>query len=70
MCTPTQGVWQPAGCKTIEDQFFELAVNLNRLAFEQQFHYGARPDMQRAPNTPARDGTHPLSPIVLQGTPL
>ena len=35
--------------KTIEDQFFELEVNLNRLAFEQQFHYGARPDMQRAP---------------------
>ena len=27
--------------KTIEDQFFELEVNLNRLAFEQQFHYGA-----------------------------
>jgi len=26
--------------KTIEDQFFELEVNLNRLAFEQQFHYG------------------------------
>ena len=26
--------------KTLEDQFFELEVNLNRLAFEQQFHYG------------------------------
>jgi V-type H+-transporting ATPase subunit d len=26
--------------KSIEDQFFELEVNLNRLAFEQQFHYG------------------------------
>lgn len=26
--------------KTIEDSFFELEVNLNRLAFEQQFHYG------------------------------
>ena len=41
--------------KTIEDQFFELEVNLNRLAFEQQFHYGARPEMQRAPTR-----THPL----------
>ena len=26
--------------KSIENQFFELEVNLNRLAFEQQFHYG------------------------------
>jgi len=26
--------------KSLEDQFFELEVNLNRLAFEQQFHYG------------------------------
>jgi V-type H+-transporting ATPase subunit d len=26
--------------KTLEDQFYELEVNLNRLAFEQQFHYG------------------------------
>ena len=26
--------------KSIEDQFFELEVNLNRLSFEQQFHYG------------------------------
>merc|ERR1711967_129537 len=26
--------------KSIEDHFFELEVNLNRLAFEQQFHYG------------------------------
>jgi len=26
--------------KSIEDYFFELEVNLNRLAFEQQFHYG------------------------------
>jgi len=26
--------------KTLEDQFFELEVNLNRLSFEQQFHYG------------------------------
>jgi len=26
--------------RTIEDSFFELEVNLNRLAFEQQFHYG------------------------------
>ncbi|KAL1524096.1 hypothetical protein AB1Y20_019006 [Prymnesium parvum] len=26
--------------KSIEDQFFEMEVNLNRLAFEQQFHYG------------------------------
>ena len=26
--------------KSLEDQFFELEVHLNRLAFEQQFHYG------------------------------
>ena len=26
--------------KSLEDQFFEQEVNLNRLAFEQQFHYG------------------------------
>ena len=26
--------------KTLEDSFFELEVNLNRLSFEQQFHYG------------------------------
>ena len=26
--------------KSVEDQFFELEVRLNRLAFEQQFHYG------------------------------
>jgi len=26
--------------KSLEDQFFELEVNLNRLAFKQQFHYG------------------------------
>mmetsp|Transcript_8692 Transcript_8692/g.22693 ORF Transcript_8692/g.22693 Transcript_8692/m.22693 type:complete len:350 (-) Transcript_8692:565-1614(-) len=26
--------------KSLENQFFELEVNLNRLAFEQQFHYG------------------------------
>ena len=26
--------------KSVEDQFFELEVNLNRLAFDQQFHYG------------------------------
>merc|ERR1711965_989188 len=26
--------------KSIEDQFFELEVNLNRLSFEQQFHLG------------------------------
>ena len=26
--------------KSLEDQFFELEVNLNRLSFEQQFHYG------------------------------
>ncbi|KAL3932966.1 MAG: hypothetical protein SGPRY_000490 [Prymnesium sp.] len=26
--------------KSLEDQFFEMEVNLNRLAFEQQFHYG------------------------------
>lgn len=26
--------------KSIEDQFFELEVNLNRLSFEHQFHYG------------------------------
>lgn len=26
--------------KSIEDQFFEMEVHLNRLAFEQQFHYG------------------------------
>lgn len=28
------------GEKSMEDSFFELEVNLNRLAFEQQFHYG------------------------------
>jgi V-type H+-transporting ATPase subunit d len=26
--------------RSIENQFFDLEVNLNRLAFEQQFHYG------------------------------
>jgi V-type H+-transporting ATPase subunit d len=26
--------------KSLEDQFFELEVNLNRLSFEQQFHHG------------------------------
>lgn len=26
--------------ESLEDQFFKLEVNLNRLAFEQQFHYG------------------------------
>ena len=26
--------------KSVEDQFFELEVRLNRLSFEQQFHHG------------------------------
>jgi len=30
----------PEDEKSVEDQFFELEVGLNRLAFEQQFHYG------------------------------
>jgi len=38
-----RGLLQESGFdedKSIEDQFFELEVNLNRLSFEQQFHYG------------------------------
>ena len=38
-----RGVLQDTGFegdKSIEDQFFELEVNLNKLAFQQQFHYG------------------------------
>jgi len=38
-----RGLFQEFGYeedKSLEDQFFELEVNLNRLAFEQQFHYG------------------------------
>ena len=36
-CCPSLGYEEE---KSLEDQFFELEVNLNRLAFEQQFHYG------------------------------
>lgn len=35
-----EGVGVGTADKSLEDRFFEYEVALNRLAFEQQFHYG------------------------------